>query len=346
MADLRVASPITMISPELPPTLGGLADYIAQVAAEWPTAEKLELVIPKRTGFAAQLPRERGRVLLQYSAYGFDRLGYPRWLLDDLAQWKRATGGRLCVMFHEIWTFWPWWNKNFLVQRLHRQAIARLLREADAVFTTTISQAEHLRSLVPERAVCVLPVGANIMPKTRGDERRERGTAVVFGSQGTRLRALREIADPLRELARSERIKRIISVGAEASETAKRDEESTLDSLQLRGRFEQLGAQPAADISSLLAASEFGIAAQDPLSYTKSTTVMAYAAHGLNILTPSADAAADEPGCLLTSPAELARGLDQGELDRRGRDLRTWYERTASWPQIARAFADALSAQP
>ncbi len=340
-----VSQPVTILSPELPPTIGGLADYTAHLIANWPGAQEFDVMIPRRETFRANLPTQNGTVLLQYSAYGFDRYGYPRWLLDALLDWKRKSDGRLCVMFHEIWTFWPWWNKNFVIQMFHRRAITRLLRAADAVFTTTASQADYLSRLAPGCNVRVLPVGANVVPTAAPPTSRERGMAVLFGMQGTRVRALRETAGDWRALVPSGRIERIVAVGGGTLNALDAEEKALLEALQLRSGFRQLGAKNAREVSAILASAEFGIAAQDPLSYTKSGTFMAYAAHGLNILSKHAAPAAKEPTCLLTSPAELSVGLADVELHRRGQKLRAWYERTASWPQIAQEFARAVRSQ-
>ena len=333
---------------------GGVGDYTAQVVAHWPRAQDFDFVLPqpaagfgdhvraitrRRCDLVAQLPKKGGAVLVQYSAYGFDRLGYPRWLIDGLLDWKQPTRGRLCVMFHEIWGFRPWWNKNSVVQSLHRRALRRLISAADAVFTTTASQAEYLAALAPSRSVTVLPVGANIFPAPSAVFSPRAGTAVVFGMQGTRIRALREMADGLRALSRTGRLTEVFSMGGGSSREGNAIEESLLESLQLRDGFEQLGSLAPAQISERLLVAEFGIAGQDPLSYTKSGTFMAYAAHGLNILSNHANAAAAEPGCLLTSPAQI----DDRELPSRSAKLRGWYERTASWPHIAGAFAEALA---
>lgn len=68
---------------------------------------------------------------------------------------------------HEIWTFWPLLNKNYLVQELHRRKIAKLLTEANVIFTSTASQAEHLRTLV-RRTVEVFPwVRTSACPQLR-----------------------------------------------------------------------------------------------------------------------------------------------------------------------------------
>lgn len=302
-------------------------------------------MIPRRETFRASLAKKNETVVLQYSAYGFHRYGYPRWLIAALLDWKRKSGGRLCVMFHEIWTFWPWWNKNFIIQMFHRRAIARLLRAADAVFTTTLSQADYLSALAPGCNVCVLPVGANVVPTAGLPASCERGMAVLFGMQGTRVRALRDAGD-WRALAQSGRIERIVAVGGGTSDVLDAEEKVLLEALHLRSGFRQLGAKNAGEVSAILATAEFGIAAQDPLSYTKSGTFMAYAAHGLNILSKHAEPSATEPTCLLTSPAELSVGLADVELHRRGQKLQAWYEGSASWPQIAQEFARAVRSQP
>ncbi|MFN2477051.1 MAG: hypothetical protein ABR526_12020 [Chthoniobacterales bacterium] len=344
---------------------GGVGDYTEQLIRHWPHEQHFEFIVPTPTScrvqtlgshqvrevnrdsraFAAQLPAD-GAVLLQYSAYGFSRYGYPHWLIDALVDWKRKARGSLCVMFHEIWAFWPWWNKNFPLQLLHRRAIANLLNAADTVFTSTASQADHLSKVARGVQVTVLPVGSNIIPGERAMAVREAGTAVLFGTQGTRLRALREMSTELRVLAATSRVTRIVTIGAGNSAAQDADERGLLESLNLSAGFRQLGKKSTPEISAVLATAEFAIAAQDPLSYTKSGTFMAYAAHGLNILSNYADASAPEPMCLLISPAELRRNLDPGDAMARARKLRAWYERTASWPQIARQIAAAVEARP
>jgi hypothetical protein len=356
-----VASSITIITPELPPMSGGVGDYTAQLIRHWGHEQEFDFVIPKHSGapletfgrhnvrevtpdrvaFEAQLSGTAA-VLLQYSAYGFSRYGYPRWLIDGLVEWKRKAGTRLCVMFHEIWTFWPWWNKNFAIQLLHRRAIRRLLDAADVVVTSTRSQADYLSNLTGGVRVGVLPVGSNIIPDKSSSELRERGTAVLFGMQATRLRALSEMATELRELAAVGRLTRIITLGAGNSAGRNTEERSLLESFHLPEGFEQLGEKSAGEISASLATAEFGIAAQDPLSYTKSGTFMAYAAHGLNILSNYADASAAEPMSLLISPAQLSGQSDGAEMKTRAAKLQAWYARTASWPHIAQQIAAAF----
>ena len=223
-------------------------------------------------------------MLVQYSAYGFDHFGYPRWLINALLDWKKESSGALVIMFHEIWTFWPIWNKNYLVQQLHRRGLRRLLRVADAVLTNTASQAEHLTSLSPRCAIEVLPVGSNIRPVQPTGEEREAGLAVLFGLQRTRIRTLREMLPELKSLGAAGKIRKIVTAGARWSQKGDDEELALLLQLELTEGFDQRGPLPEEKISELLLACEFAISAQDELSITKSGTFMAAAAHGLNIL--------------------------------------------------------------
>lgn len=351
---------VVIISPELEPGAGGLADYTLRVAEHWPSAAAMRFVVPetenrrtssalnvafvarRRDALLAELPTSGGAVLLQYSAYGFDHFGYPRWLLGALADWKTKSGGSLVIMFHEIWTFWPVLNKNYFVQQLHRRDIRSLLTRADAVFTTTASQADHLRALAPGVVVDVLPVGSNVRVIDHTSVDRQHGVAVLFGLAGTRRRALETMRSDLEALASKNIIRRIVTVGAEQNADERRSEHALLSGIALGDGFEQHG--PLADdaVSQLLLSASFGISAQDDLGITKSGTFMAYAAHGLNVISPFAGSEKPEPLCHATAPNELINGLSPGELSARATRLRDWQTRSASWPQIAARFARAL----
>jgi hypothetical protein len=348
-----------IICPEL---TAGVGDYTGRLLENLPRIADLRMIVPQ-TGnhpprlfqdypveetdgtardLRARLPARGGKVLVQYSAYGFDHFGYPRWLINALLDWKKESSGALVIMFHEIWTFWPIWNKNYLVQQLHRRGLRRLLRVADAVLTNTASQAEHLGSLSPRCAIEVLPVGSNIRPVQATGEERETGLAVLFGLQRTRIRTLREMLPELKSLVAAKKIRRIVTAGARWSRKGDDEELALLSQLELTENFDQQGPLPEEKISELLLACEFALSAQDELSITKSGTFMAAAAHGLNIISCHADAAKPEPLSLLISPAELWQGITAMELQSRGERLRQWQERTSAWPHIANQVARVL----
>jgi hypothetical protein len=357
-----VSGETVVICPEL--AAGGVGDYTRRLLENMPRIAGLRLIIPKignrparpfeqypveetdgtARDLRARLPARGGKVLLQYSAYGFDRFGYPRWLIKALLDWKEESQGTLAIMFHEIWAFWPIWNKNYILQQLHRRDLRRLLRAADVVFTSTPSQAEHLAALSPQCAVEVLPVGSNIRPVQAPEGERETGLAVVFGLQRSRLRTLRKMHPELKSLGAGGRIRKIVTVGAARSREGDDEELALLMELELIEGFDQRGPLPEEKISELLLACEFAISAQDDLSITKSGTLMAYAAHGLNIVSCYADVSKPEPLSLLISPNELMKGVTRTELEARGEELQQWQDRTAAWPYIANQVARALEA--
>lgn len=351
---------VIAITPEIGAGAGGLADYTSRVIEHLPDPGAVHVIVPKtgrshrgftgslqeierkRDALLATLPASGGKVLLQYSAYGFDRFGYPRWLLRALSAWKNRGGGLLVVMFHEIWTFWPMLNKNFLVQQLHRRDLGMLLEHVDVAFTSTASQAQHLQALAPKGTIQVLPVGANICPSREPLYDRAGGVAVLFGLLRTRCRTLEAMHSALNSLARAGAISKIISVGAGDSAEELKREHALLTKLQLRGGFEQRGALAESEVSAIMLEAMFGISAQDELSITKSSTLMAYAAHGMNIISPFAGPQKSPPMCWFTAPAELVEGVVATKLTDRPRRLRDWQQRTASWPHIAEQFARAL----
>jgi hypothetical protein len=354
-----VTDETVIISPELS---GGVGDYTRRLLEHLPRIAGLRLIVPKIGNRPAssfeqypveetdgtardlrdRLPTPGGKVLVHYSAYGFDWLGYPRWLINGLLDWKKHSQGALMIMFHEIWTFWPIWNKNYFLQQLHRRDLRRLLRVADAVFTSTASQAEHLTALSPRCAIEVLPVGSNIRRVQATEGEREAGLAVLFGLQRSRIRALRRMGTELKSLGAAGRIRKIVTAGSGRSREGDDEELALLLEIELIDSFEQRGPLPEEKISELLSTCEFAISAQDELSITKSGTFMAFAAHGLNILSCYADASKPEPLSLMTSPEELMKGVTHMELQLRGERLRQWQERTSAWPHIANQIARAL----
>ena len=351
---------IVIVSPEL--SSGGIGDYTRRLLEHLPPIPALRLIVPQTrnhpvTSLArypveevgarvdalrTKLPARGGKVFVQYSGYGFHRFGYPRWLINALVDWRKESQGFLAIMFHEIWTFWPVWNKNYLIQQLHRRDIGKLLRSADRVLTSTSRQAQDLTALSPRSEIRVLPVGSNIHRPGDAAGERQAGVAVLFGLQFSRIRALRKMEAELKSLSAARKLKKIIAVGAGCSPQNDREEHDRLAALGLSEGFDRRGSLPENLISALLLRAAFAIWAQGALSVTKSGTFMACAAHGLNILSCYADAAKPEPLSLLIAPNELMKGITMAELLSRAARLREWQERTSAWPHIASEIARAL----
>jgi hypothetical protein len=333
-----VTDEVLVIAPESQLGSGGVGDYTLRLLEHLPDPST-PLVPPLDF---TRLPSSGGRVLVQYSAYGFNRYGFPRDLIRGLIEWKQQTRGRLVVMFHEIWTFWPITNKNYFVQLLHRRAIKQLLAHLDVAFTSTPTQVEHLLRLNRNAAVRLLPVGSNIRRMSDFETARVAETAVLFGLQRARIRALRQMQSSLERLASSGRITKLIVIGEGNSPEGDEEERALLSSLRWPRGFEQLGAQPEQSVSKLLLSAGFGIFGQNELSITKSGTFMAYASHGLNMLSDSGDHSKPEPFCWLVTAKELIAGISSSELAARAENLRNWQKRTSSWELIASKVAEAL----
>ncbi|MDQ6913626.1 MAG: hypothetical protein M3128_12215 [Verrucomicrobiota bacterium] len=329
---------IVIITPELTAGAGGVADYTLRLMEEWGDRITARVILPNETKneLSNVLPASGGKALLQYSAYGFDPRGYPKKLLRSLVDWKKTSRGLLVIMFHEIWAFWPLLNKNRFVQSRHRADLGKLLAVADAVFTSTPSQVEHLRKLDPRCNPQVMAVGSNIRRTATADAKREAGCAVVFGLQATRLRTLRQFGKL------PDAIAKIITCGAQNTPAGDAKEEKILQRLGLTSGYEMRGALAEREISQLLGRATYALSAQDELSLMKSGTFMACAAHGLNIISPAADSLGAEPLCWLTSPEELGAGISPNELETRAKNLREWQARTSAWSMIAGRFAEAL----
>jgi hypothetical protein len=356
---LDVTSEFVIITPEISRGSGGLADHTAALLRRWQPAGPVTVIAAESAasgesswnvkqlgsdyrGILDQLPAVDGTIFVQYSAYGFNRLGYPRDLLRALTDWRTRTTGRLVVMFHEIWTMWPITNQNFVVQYLHRRALKRLLGICDAAFTSTASQAAHLNKLCPAASVQVLPVGSNIARVEARGVLRQPGCAVLFGLLPTRVRALTTLKMSLSRLAGAGRISKIVTLGQGTDPDANLVERNLLEELNLTDGFVQHGAQAEKACSEILSSAAFGIFGQNELSCTKSGTFMAYAAHELKVIAEFADSAKPPPVAWLVSPAELLDDVPDTELDRRAECLCIWQKENSSWDVIARKIGQAL----
>ena len=348
-----------IIAPELN---GGVGDHTRQLLKHLPPIKGLRVIVPKRGSRAPRffeqysveeteersrdignlLPDSGGKVLLQYSAYGYNQFGYPHWLIKGLRRWKDRSNGRLVIMFHETWTNWPMWNPNYVLQTLHRRDLRQIMQVADLLFTSTTSQAKHLQTLSRGGSISVLPVGSNIQKTADREEEKEKGLAVLFGLQAGRIRTLQKMENDLQRLAGASRIQRIVTAGSGGSPMGDKEEFALLLRIGLPRDFEQRGPLPEEKISELLSTAEFAISIQDELSITKSSTFMAFASHELNILSCFADEAKPEPISLLVSPKKLLGGITDFDLETRGQKLRQWQEKTSAWPGIATQIAQAL----
>jgi glycosyltransferase involved in cell wall biosynthesis len=182
-----------VLAPEYPPTIGGIAGYVAQLTEQLVLAGDMVDVFargPAEPANAAAALRAHGL------AGGFDRQGRsavtrvalsePRSVIllewvpmgmggfpPSLLRWLTRLPHPLWVMFHEV--AYPFergqsWRRHALALATHGQA-AFLWRRADRVFLSTEAWLEMLAPLGrPHRPPEVLPIASNL-PQVAAPER-------------------------------------------------------------------------------------------------------------------------------------------------------------------------------
>jgi len=166
------------VTPELPPTVGGVADYTAILsqrlvevssssvesvlmhAGKTPT-EAIEVNFPVVDLSGAQsavtladtvrdLANEADGdavVLLEYVGYGYAKRGAPLWLVRGLSRVCGNNGVPLVTMVHEVRASnWKPWTSTFWLSPIQGYVVAQLARMSRAVVTNRIPSAEWLRS--------------------------------------------------------------------------------------------------------------------------------------------------------------------------------------------------------
>jgi hypothetical protein len=98
------------------------------------------------------------------------------------------------------------------------------------------------------------------------------------------------------------------------------------------------------EISTVLSNCRYGLFSQSPESYSKSGILMAYSAHGIQVVVPEAwpihipiHRYVVEPSLLLQADS------DSFDVSDRTNRLTQWHDETASWHSISGAYSSAIS---
>jgi hypothetical protein len=262
-----------------------------------------------------------------------------------LRNWRVNTpGARLVIMFQELWFEPAWWKPDWLLQKFHRFALRKLVGVVDQTFVSTETFGNWLVGATAPDRVRVLMNPATIpLAGSAADARREQGSFVLFGRQGSRIFALQDMAPWLGRLHDAGLLKRLRLVGSRETEAMNAKEDSITRSLLPTGVVEMIGPQPDERISEIFLSAEAGIFTKTARDYTKSTIFMGYASHGLSIMSHKRVEDARAPICWVTSVAELLDGtVPAAQLRQRGQYLARWYDENASWERVSDAYRQAL----
>jgi glycosyltransferase involved in cell wall biosynthesis len=295
----------------------------------------------------------RGKwVLLQYTALGWSRRGFPIGAVAAIAI-ARGRGARCAVVFHEPFGIpGPRWIdrvreacQNWVVRSLYRLA-------HKSIFSIPIETVPWLER--PEQKSVFVPIGANIPEPVspRNVERIDASkTVAVFclSEPPNRQREVQEISNAIRRIATNGKKPRVIFLGKGTAE-ARGDIDRAFASIP--AEILNLGVRPAEEVSRNLAAADAMLCVRGEL-YARRGSAIAGVACGLPIV-GYGDAAKmfplGEAGVHLvplgTGDAlggALAQVLDDSGLHERLR-LKSMHAQRKffSWDVIATTFREAL----
>lgn len=367
MSMIPSAGRIAFLAPRLPPSICGIGDYSSQLLKNLPCSEGILLLV--REGLNATkelhpgsnielLPSSEEDVIellninkvstliVQYSGYGYDPRGAPLSLLKSIRRWRSESKARkLILMAHELWYTPPLWKPDYVRQILHKRELCALAACADRVFTSTSGYAESLSDIVNKTKLKILPIGSNINPIQDPQlSERKLGSWVLFGKQGSRIVSLKALGPKLADLIRQGCLKNLVVVGSSDGQQLEQEECNLLRSFLPIKSYVRTGLLSNERISEILLNAEFGILAQTPESYTKSTILMAYSAHGVLPVvakrTPQIFSWMSSVDDLLTiNSANLQLGSLRDEM-------LSWYQLTGSWSKIADAYIASIGYEP
>src|SRR5437667_12032532 len=107
---------------------------------------------------AGTLPAKSAHVILHYVHYGYQKRGLPFRLVPILRRVRETFGGRLVVIFHELFAIGPPWKSEFWLQPLQKKIARDVARLTDARLVSSESMQQMLEGLVPGLDVVVHPV--------------------------------------------------------------------------------------------------------------------------------------------------------------------------------------------
>jgi len=361
------------ITAELPPVVGGVADYTAILTLRLVevSEEKIDPVLIHSGNQPAEaidvpFPVEdlsgqcsaivlaqaierlaaeadgRAVVLLEYSGYGYASRGAPLWLARGLQRVCGEDGVPLITMFHELYATGPPWTSAFWMAPLQQHVAAQLARMSAGIVTNRKSRVSWLQRHQASESIAVRmqPVFSNVGEPDRLPpfEKRARH-AVVFGGGGRKSTVYDEHRNLLRRLIDQEGFSRILDIGP--AEDGVLLEESWSRSL---------GVLSADEISDRLASVSLGVLSYPGSRLGKSGVAAAFASHGVPFLLLN-----EEKSSRTTEPYVEGEHFWRGEtirkaesrlpkerLARMSRTIRALYENCLHSAHAASCFHDLI----
>jgi hypothetical protein len=293
-------SQIIVITPSLPPSIGGVEDYSSLLAlqmqqyyqvqshfiisnSQWIPSNKdtsQVVVITARNAKSLLINLENSKiktVLLHYVGYGYAKRGSPNWLINGLAEWKKKDNSRkLVAMFHEIYASGgSIWQSQFWTGSWQRYLATRLIKLSDVCLTSRNDYAQKITQMSNGRHLQVLslPVFSNIGEPTDLPNLASRNKQmVIFGGLGARIRVYKDSISTLIRICKTLSLTQIIDIGNPIPFALPNLEGINLISM---------GVLAPAQISEIFLNSQVGFLNYPPDYFAKSTIFAAFASHKL-----------------------------------------------------------------
>ncbi|MCS3662055.1 hypothetical protein [Salinibacter ruber] len=368
MSTLRVIH----IAPELPPTVGGVADYTAilsrrlvevsdgavepvLVHAGYQETDAIEVTFPvvdlsgecSATALAETIERLDGHadgqavVLLEYSGYGYAKRGAPRWLERGLSRVCGEVDIPLITVFHELYATGPPWSSAFWLSILQKHVVRQLARRSTATLTNRPDSASWLRKTTDN--VHHRPIFSNVGElSSLPSWKRRNPRAVVFGGTGKEALYAKHGSE-LKTLLDAAGISELMDIGPRPDQKLL----TPLDGIEVDVR----GFVDHQEVSDHLQKSRLGLLCRNPEALTKSGSLMAYMSHGVPSFIAMRHGTQPNPhledGIHYLSLKEALKATkasdnDLSEIGRRGHD---WYQSNAHSRDAAASVLRLIDAQ-
>lgn len=297
------------ISPELPPVVGGVADYTAilsrrlveisdgsvkpvlvhagkehvdQIEVDFPVENLSGRCSSKALAEAIRRLDSKDKtptvVLLEYSGYGYSGHGAPFWLAEGLRHVCGTRGIPLITIFHELYasSYKPW-DARFWMMPMQRYVTGRLASISDGCTSNWDAAARWLeRRQVDGKPVRISPTFSNVgEPESLPNYNERKSYAVCFGGAGRKEEMYRQYGQVLSEILYQIGIEEIVDLGPSPRKSAY---------AEIGISVNPKGIRPESEISSRLMEASLGILKHNLHCLKKSGVWASYAAHGLPTL--------------------------------------------------------------
>jgi hypothetical protein len=294
-------------------------------------------------------PTKPAHVILHYVNYGYQKRGLPFWLIPILRRVRETFGGRLVVIFHELFATGPPWKSEFWLQPLQKKIARDIARLADARLVSSESMQQMLEKLVPGLDVVVHPVPSALgEPDIDPAQLRERDNHRWLICGGTELieRSLRSFRRIAGAIPASIVPRNLVVVGGIENSRVR---QFLITFPDIRCEYHPaVSLETASQILSTCAFAwldYFTTGARADL-LLKSSSFANVCAHGVVCVTPHAKAPISLHGDSLPGPFAIAQGdvklPSPSERPSVAREIYDWYHRHAAARILLQMVAKAL----